>query len=123
MAMFELRITPDETGEAFDVNAGMRDVVIWERTHRGRSLAQIGDGNLTATMVFELAFSACRRQQRIPRELTEEQFFESYEVEVEEPAERAARIKAEALKQRIVDGVVPVEPLDDESVDPTPPGA
>jgi hypothetical protein len=110
VGMFELRLTPDSTGETFDVSAGMRDVVMWEKTHRGRSLAQIGEGNLSAVMIYELAFAACRRQQLIPRELTEQEFNDTYEIDVETPDEHAARLRAEALRDRIAAGEVEVPP-------------
>lgn len=132
MAMFEFRIVPDD-GEAFDLTAGMRDLVMWEKTHRGRALAQVGDG-LSASMVYEIAFSACRRQQVLPRDLTEPEFIAGYEVDVETVDEKAARLRAEALKQRIAEGVVPPDATEDDvedddasppagDVDPTPPGA
>lgn len=103
--MFDLRIAPDD-GEPFDVKAGMRDVVMWEKTHRGRSLSQLGDGGLSAGMVYELAFSACQRQQLIPREMTEKQFTDTHEIDVETPEQSAARQRAEDLKARILAGVV-----------------
>lgn len=130
MAMFEFRVVPDE-GEAFDLTAGMRDLVMWEKTHKGRGLAQVGDG-LTASMIYEIAFSACRRQQLLPRELAEADFVAGYEVDVETAQEKAARLRAEELKRRIDEGTVPpdatVDELDDEplpagDVDPTHPGA
>lgn len=110
--MFNLRITPDG-GETVDVSAGMRDVVMWEKTHRGRSLAELGAGGLTAGMVYELTYAACRRQQLIPRELTEAQFNESYEIEVEDDDVRAARLRAQDLKRRIVDAELPAPPEPD----------
>ena len=85
--MFRFVITPDNPEfEQFELTASMRDVVFWERTHKGRALAQITQEGRTATILFELAYSACRRQQRLPRELTEVQFMEQFEVNVaEEP--------------------------------------
>lgn len=119
MAMFNLRLTPDD-GETFDVEAGMRDVVMWEKTHRGRSLAALAGEGLSATMIYELAYSACRRQQLLPRDLPESLFVERYEIEVEEDDERAARLRAEALRDRIRDAELPgaeqpiIEPSTDE---------
>ena len=124
MAMFNMRITPDSTGEPFDLSAGMRDIVVWEKTHRGRSLAQIGDGNLTGGMVYELAYSACRRQGKVPDGLTEAEFLADFDIDVEDDEERAARLRAESLKQRIVEGIVPVDDGPElDPMDPTPPGA
>lgn len=106
--MFNMLVTPDDPAtERFEVVAGMRDLVIWERTHKGRSLSQVGDGALTAGMLYEIAFSACTRQHLIPRGMSAPDFFDGYEVEVETDAERAARTNAEALRARIRDGVVP----------------
>jgi hypothetical protein len=76
MSMFELRIQPDGA-EPFDVSAGMRDVRLWEKTHRGRSMGQLqsADG-VSATVLFEVAYTACKRQGAIPAGLTEDEFCE-----------------------------------------------
>jgi hypothetical protein len=85
--MFDFKITPDE-GDTFELTAGMRDIVMWERTHKGRAFAQLGDGGMSATMLYEIAYSACRRQGLVPREISEQQFIASYEIELgeDEPA-------------------------------------
>lgn len=119
MAMFELRITPDD-GDTLDVSAGMRDVRMWEKTHKNRGLGQLSDGAaISATVLYELAFTAAKRSGLLPAGLTEDAFADQYELEVEEPAERAARIKAEALVARIAAGEVP---SDDEPEGSEPEG-
>lgn len=127
MTMFHLLITPDDGSDRFEVTAGMRDLVIWERTHKGRSLSQVGDGALTAGMLYEIGFSACTRQQLIPRGTSAPEFFEAYEIDVESEAERTARHAAERLKERIEAGAVPppvAEPEPDAGdVDEDAPGA
>jgi hypothetical protein len=113
--MFELRIHPDGA-EPFDVTAGMRDVRQWEKTHRGRGLGQLqSKDGISATILFEIAYTACRRQSRIPAGLTEDEFADTFEIDVETPDEKAARLRAENLKRHIEDGEVP------EDGDPTPP--
>ena len=117
--MFELMIQPDD-GEPFEVSAGMRDVRLWEKTHPKRGLGQLQDGaGISAVLLFEIAYSACRRQKRIPAELTEDEFCEAYEIDVETPQEKAARLRAQALR----DDLLAVDE-DDEDVpndlDPTP---
>lgn len=114
MALFDMRLTPDSTGETFDVAAGMRDVRIWEKTHRGRAYAQLAEP--TATALYEIAFGACRRQRLIPDALTEAEFIETYELDLEDPGEKRARLAAEGLRDRIVQGEVEQE---SESGDPT----
>ncbi|MGL5911658.1 MAG: hypothetical protein ACRCZP_16780 [Phycicoccus sp.] len=54
-------VTPDE-GDPYEVVAGSRDVLIWERLGRGRKLAELGD-NPTMSGLYSLAHVAARRQQ------------------------------------------------------------
>lgn len=127
--MFDLIVTPDD-GEPIELEAGMRDVRMWEKTHRGRALATHLGENMKAEYLFELAYSACRRQQLIPPELTEEQFVETYEIDLEQPGERARRKAAAAFKAELSAATVPPETPTDEAedegdrggVDPTHPG-
>lgn len=130
--MFDLIVTPDG-GEPIELEAGMRDVRMWEKTHRGRALAaHLGDG-MKAEYLFELAYAACRRQQLIPADLTEQDFTERYEIELEEPGTRARRKTAAAFKAELNAATAEAPPElpavgepEDESglgVDPTPPGA
>lgn len=122
MAMFEFLLQPD-AGEPVEMTAGMRDVRLWEKTHPKRSMGQLQDGaGISATILFEVAYSAAKRQGRIPAGMTEDEFVEQYEIDVETPDEKAARLRAEDLKRRIQDGVPPAD--DDEGdpsgLDPTP---
>lgn len=62
MSEFSFTVTPDD-GDEFRVDAGMRDLRLWEKTFRGRSLGQLGDeAKLSATILFEIAFSAAARR-------------------------------------------------------------
>ena len=58
--MITVRVVPDE-GEPFDVTATARDIVIWEKTHKGRKLSDIEDASMT--LLYELAYSAASRQK------------------------------------------------------------
>lgn len=80
--MFEFTVTPDG-GESFELVAGMRDLRMWERTHKGRVFGQIANAEgMSATALYEIAYSACRRQQLIPADVTEEQFADRYELDL-----------------------------------------
>ncbi len=115
MAMFDMRVIPDG-GEPFDISAGMRDVRLWEKTHAKRSLGMLRDeGGVSATVLYEIAFTACRRSGSIPADMTEDVFADSYEIDIETPKEREARLRAEALKARIIETPLPGE------FDTTPP--
>lgn len=89
--MFKFTVTPDAEGaEPFELDATMRDLRVWEKTHHKRSLGQATDGAaISATMLFEIAYSACVRQRKIPAGLTEEQFAEQYEIEPDDDGEDA----------------------------------
>jgi hypothetical protein len=120
MGMFELRVTPDG-GETIDISAGMRDVRMWEKTHKGRSMGMLRDADgVSAGLLFEIAYASMRRQGLLPDGLTEEEFTETYELDIEDENEKAARLRAEALTARI-EGA-DAEEVPDEA-DPTPAGA
>jgi len=115
MGMFNFRLTPDD-GETIDVVASMRDVRMWEKTHKGRSLGQLSDGaGISATILYELGFTAAKRGQSIPSGLTEDDFADRYDLEVETDEQTAARTAAVDLKARIEAGAV------ESGEDPTPP--
>ena len=81
--MFEFTIIPD-SGEQFPIVAGMRDLRMWEKTHKGRGMGSLGDkSTLTATILFEIAYAACKRQGKIPAELTGDQFADLYEIDID----------------------------------------
>lgn len=48
-------------GEPYTMTAGARDIMLWEKTHRGASFSQIKD-NLTMTALYQIAHVAARRQ-------------------------------------------------------------
>ncbi|HYD28882.1 hypothetical protein [Brevundimonas sp.] len=101
--MFEFRILPDG-GEPFEITASMRDLRMWEKTHRGRSMGVLSDrSSLSATILFEIAYAACRRQGKIHNDMTGDVFAETHdfelgeEVEEEEPAEKLGNPTPAAL--------------------------
>lgn len=85
--MFEFKIKPDD-GDEFALTAGMRDLRMWEKTHKGRGMGSLGDkSTLTATIMFEIAYAACKRQGRIPATLTGDEFADQYEIDIEDDDE------------------------------------
>jgi hypothetical protein len=82
--VFEFTIVPDDKGrEPFKVSAGLRDLRVWEKTHKGRSLGQVSSAaGVSATLMFEIAYAACVRQRLLPPGTTEEQFVDEFELEV-----------------------------------------
>jgi hypothetical protein len=83
-ATFEFEIIPDDqTIEPFRVEAGMRDLRMWEKLHRGRGLGLLGDkSSITATIMFEIAYSAARRQGKIPNTMTGDLFADTHELNI-----------------------------------------
>lgn len=58
--MIEFTVVPDN-GDQYQLTAGSRDIVLWEKAHRGASFSQIKD-NLTMTALYQIAHVAARRQ-------------------------------------------------------------
>lgn len=81
--MFTFTVTPDG-GEKFEVTAGTRDVLRWEKTTKGASLAQLKEG-VTLGALYRIAHIAAVRQQLFTGSLAE--FEESCELEFEEEDE------------------------------------
>jgi hypothetical protein len=82
---FRFRVEPDD-GDTFEVGAGMRDTRLWEKLHRNRSLGMLSDpASMSATVLFELAYSACRRQGMVPVAMTVDQFVDAYDIEMIDP--------------------------------------
>jgi hypothetical protein len=80
--MFKFTIKPDG-GTSFDIEAGMRDLRMWEKTHKGRVFGQIANAEgMSATALYEIAYAACRRQQLIPADVTENQFADGYDLDL-----------------------------------------
>jgi hypothetical protein len=57
--MFEFTVTPDG-GEAYDIVATSRDVLMWERTTKGASFAQL-ESNLRLVDLYAIAYRAALR--------------------------------------------------------------
>lgn len=58
--MFDFKVTPDG-GEPFEVHAGSRDVLQWEKTTKGASFGNLADG-LKLTDMYKIAHIAAKRQ-------------------------------------------------------------
>lgn len=58
--MFLFKVTPDG-GETFEVKASTRDVLMWEKTGRDRSLTGLTEKLHVADM-YEIAYLAAKRQ-------------------------------------------------------------
>lgn len=104
--MHDFKIMPDD-GETFYVTSGMRDVRLWERTHRGATVGALGE-SVTAQRLFEVAYVTCKRNKLIPEGMTEAEFDAAYDFSIETPEAKRARL----LKNRIVEAD---EPAGDES--------
>ncbi|MFC6156148.1 hypothetical protein [Kribbella jiaozuonensis] len=58
--MFTFKVVPDN-GDEFVIKAGTRDVLVWEKTNKGKSYAQLlRDPNLTD--YYKLSHIAAKRQ-------------------------------------------------------------
>ena len=57
--MFDFTVTPD-SAEPYEVTAGSRDVLVWERTTKGASLASLAEGMKIGDM-YRIAHIASRR--------------------------------------------------------------
>lgn len=82
--MFKFVITPDD-GEQYTISARSRDIVTWEKTGKGRSVAEL-QRNMRFTDVYSLAHVAARRTGMFSGSL--EEFERSVDLEVmpeEEP--------------------------------------
>lgn len=58
--MFLFKLTPDGA-DTFEVRATTRDVLVWEKTAKGRSLTALMNDLRVADM-YEIAYTACKRQ-------------------------------------------------------------
>lgn len=58
--MFLFKLTP-EGGDLFEVRATTRDVLVWEKTGRDRSLTKLMD-NLRVSDMYEIAYVSAKRQ-------------------------------------------------------------
>lgn len=81
--MFTFTVKPDG-GAQFEVTAGTRDVLRWEKTTRGASLAQLKDG-VSFGALYKIAHIAAVRQQLFTGPLAD--FEDTCELEFEEEDE------------------------------------
>lgn len=82
-------IVPDASQDEseFRVVAGPREVALWERTGKGRSLGKL-ESDPSMTALYEIAYTACHRQGLVSCPLNE--FLDRYDVHpVNEEAEAA----------------------------------
>jgi hypothetical protein len=84
--MFKMTIQPDQDGvEPFEIDAKLRDLVWWEKAFKGRSLGMLSnEGKVSATIMFEIGYSACRRQGVLDATVTLEQFINTHDIELED---------------------------------------
>lgn len=81
--MITFKVTPDGE-EPYDVKAGSRDIVFWEKTTKGAALIQLREG-LKLTDLYKIAWIACRRQSLFAGSL--EDFEKNCEIDYEEEPE------------------------------------
>lgn len=81
--MFTFTVKPDG-GDPFEVTAGTRDVLKWERTTKGASLGQLKEG-VTLGALYRIAHIAAVRQRLFAGTLVE--FEETCELEFDEDDE------------------------------------
>lgn len=74
--MITLKVVPDN-GEAFTVTATSRDIVAWERTHKGAKFANLESA--TMTDLYALAYFAAVRKGLFSG--TEKDFSDSVDIE------------------------------------------
>ncbi|MFI6160393.1 hypothetical protein ACIA59_10635 [Micromonospora haikouensis] len=81
--MFDFKIKPDE-GDEFELTAGSRDVLVWEKTTKGATFGSIAQG-LRITDMYKIAWISAKRQNMFDGTLAE--FESSVELEFEENEE------------------------------------
>lgn len=81
--MFEFKITP-EHGDSFEVTATSRDVLVWEKTTKGRTMKSLRD-DLAINDLYKIAHLASKRQQLFTGTLQE--FEETCDLDFEEEEE------------------------------------
>jgi hypothetical protein len=79
--MFTLTLTPDY-GDQLEVEADSRDIFVWEKTHKGKSLGQL-KSNLLMGDLYVIAHITCKRLgEDVPAKLDE--FVQAYKLDFEE---------------------------------------
>lgn len=82
--MFTLTLTPDY-GDVLEVEADSRDIFVWEKTNKGKSLGQL-KSNLLMGDLYVIAHITCKRLgENVPAKLDE--FVQAYKLDFEEEAE------------------------------------
>lgn len=84
--MIEVKITPDD-GEPYRLDILSRDVLVWERTGKGRSFGTLMD-DISMVAVYHLAWIAARRLGHFSGDL--KVFEETCEVDMETDDEETA---------------------------------
>lgn len=82
--MFTFKVKPDDADE-FEVTAGTRDVLVWERTTKGASFGAVGQGDLKMVDLYKIAHIASRRLGLFTGDL--KAFEETCEITFEEEGE------------------------------------
>lgn len=59
--MINFKVMPDD-GEPFEITANSRDIYVWERTHRGKTLGSVIENQPIADL-YEIAHQAMRNQR------------------------------------------------------------
>lgn len=77
--MITFTLDPDE-GDEYQVTATSRDVYMWEKVYRGKSLGQL-KANLLMGDLYALAHLACKRQRQFAG--TFDEFEESHDLKFE----------------------------------------
>jgi hypothetical protein len=103
--MIEVKVTPAAGGETFTVKATSQDVRRWERSGRGRSLANLGNG---ASMddLYQLSYLACRRLGKFDGNVQE--YIDTYVIDIsatDDEAVNVALIKELTEWREIADNV------------------
>lgn len=79
--MITFTLTPDY-GDSLTVEADSRDIFMWEKTNKGKSLGQLKDNLLMADM-YPIAHIACKRLgEDVPSKLDE--FVQAYKLDWDE---------------------------------------
>ena len=86
--MFTLTLTPDY-GDPIEVEADSRDIFVWEKTNKGKSLGQLKDNLLMGDMYPIAHIAAKRLGEDVPSKLDD--FVKAYKLDWDEDeAESAA---------------------------------
>lgn len=79
--MIRMRVTPD-SGEPYTIEPASRDVLLWERSGKGRSISRLSEEPAVADL-YSLAHTAARRQGRISMSVELAEFEQSVDLDVD----------------------------------------